>query len=303
MKKNQFKLIKISSLFLFILIATQSCVVSSLHPLYTDSDRVHLDELDGVWISQDNERYEITTIADSLESKEIVLNTDYKFGAHKGDLGEINYAIRHNSKLKEEEFFEGSDKRSSENKKQLSKEDAFFNGTGGKKKKTITEEENAFFEGNAKNRSEDKDQMSKEERYFFNPQLRKYYQIRILTEKDTCVLDGRLSKLQGHYFLDVIPNEQELDKRLESYISGLILRTHGFFKLDLSGGELKVNAIEYDDFEDLLKNKKIRIEHIERDGEIIISAKTSDIQKFLVKFADTEMFNDPKEALLLKRVK
>ncbi|MRT91875.1 hypothetical protein EMN46_02825 [Ancylomarina sp. 16SWW S1-10-2] len=213
---------------------------------------------------EDNKtKYEITTIVDSLEDEKLVINSNDKFGADKIDLEEIKYAIKHNSKLKEEAFFEENDKSSSQDKKQL----------------------------------------SKEERYFFNPQLKKHYQIKMITERDTFTLDGRLSKLEGCYFLDVIPNEEALEKRLKVFMGGLTIRAHGFFKIDLSGDELIINTIEYDDFDDLIKNKKIRIEHIERDGEIIITAKTKDIQKFLIKFANEKMFNDPKEALILNRVK
>nr|WP_320118368.1 hypothetical protein [uncultured Marinifilum sp.] len=304
MKAKHNKISKLSCLFLLILFVTQSCVVSSLHPLYTDEDRVHLDELDGVWMEDDKTRYEITTIIDSLGNEKIVLNSSDKFGSDKVDLKEINYAIEHSSKLNEEEFFEGNTKSSSEDNEQMSKEEAFFNGNSGKKKKVSTEEENAFFEGKSQKRNYSEADQAKIEKFFFNPQLRKHYQIKIFSEKDTSIFDGKLSKLDGNYFLDVIPNEKCLeDKIAESFMTGLITRTHGFFKLDINGDELKVNAIEYDDFDDLIKKKKIRIEHVERDNEIIITAKTRDIQKFLIKFADTKMFNDPDEALILKRVK
>jgi len=262
MKTKQFKF---SCLFLLILFATQSCVVSSLHPLYTDSDRVHLDELDGVWMEEDKTRYEITTIVDStgLEAK------------------------------KEKNIPKG-----------MSKEEAFFNGSGAKKKKSTIKEENAFFEGKSKKRNYSEADKEKIENFFFNPQLRKHYQIKIFSEKDTSIFDGKLSKLEGNFFLDIIPNEKCLEEKIaESFMAGLITRTHGFLKLDINGDELKVNAIEYGDFEELLKKKRIRIEYVERDDNIIITAKTPDIQKFLIKFADDKMFNDPKEALILKRVK
>lgn len=262
MKTKHFKL---SCLFLLILFVTQSCVVSSLHPLYTDSDRVHLDELDGVWMEEDKTRYEITTIVDStgLEVK-----------------------------------------KDKTNPKGMSKEEAFFNGSGGKKKKASIEEENEFFEGKSKKRNISDADKNKIENFFFNPQLRKHYQIKIFSEKDTSIFDGKLSKLDGNYFLDIIPNEKCLENKLEeSYMSALIARTHGFFKLDIKDDELMINGIEYDDFEELLKKKRIRIEYVERDDNIIITAKTPDIQKFLIKFADDKMFNDPKEALILKRIK
>lgn len=104
--------------------------------------------------------------------------------------------------------------------------------------------------------------------------------------------------------MDLIPNDKHVDDKIsDSFIAGMMIRTHGFFKLDLNKDQLTVNTIENDDFEDLIENKRVRIEHVERDNQVIITAKTEDIQKFLIKFADSKMFNDPDEALILKRIK
>ncbi|MCZ4694136.1 hypothetical protein DWB61_02450 [Ancylomarina euxinus] len=237
------KILKLNSLVLIILIVTQSCVVSSLNPLYTNTDQIHLDELNGVWEGDEKDQYIIRTIVDS---------SDYKL---KGNL----------------------DMRSSFGSDEIDHD---------KIKKTIKD-------------LEDKLDMKVE-----FPKMNKHYEITMITEKDTSVFDGNLSNLQGHYFLDLIPNDNFVEEKIsKSFISGMMIRTHGFFKLVLKDDELIVNTIENDDFEDLIENKRVRIEHVERDNKVIITAKTEDIQKFLIKFADTEIFNDPNEALILKRIK
>ena len=229
--------------FIFILIvAIQSCAVSSLHPLYTGKDRVHLDELDGTWIDEDQTIYEIKTIVDSLGLNEPVVKT-------KEDEDSFNF-----------DFF------TTEQEKQ-------------KKIKKIAS-------------------------YKFNPNLRKHYRVTIITKKDTCILDGRLSKLEEYYFIDVVPNEDNMYEKMgDTYAAGLMSRNHGFLKLHLKKNEIGFNAITQDRFEELVEDRKIRIQHVKRENQIIITAKTRDIQKFLIKFADSEMFNNPKEALILKRIK
>ncbi|WP_321517019.1 hypothetical protein [Marinifilum fragile] len=243
MKTEQIKRIKLFGFFIILLVATQSCVVSSLNPLYTNTDRIHLDELNGVWQGNEKDQYIIKTIVDSSDIRiKAKLDTRSSFGSDEIDHDNIK------KKLKEIE----------------KKLDA---------KVKI-------------------------------PKVEKYYEITMITEKDTSVFDGRLANLGGHYFMDLIPNDKHVEEKISgSFIAGMLVTTHGFFKIDIKDDELIVNTIENDDFEDLIENKRVRIEYVERDNGVIITAKTEDIQKFLIKFADSKMFNDPDEALILKRIK
>ncbi|PKQ65614.1 hypothetical protein BZG02_01005 [Labilibaculum filiforme] len=239
-------------------------MVSSLHPLYTSKDRVHLDELDGVWVSEEKDRFEIKTIIDSTGLK-AMKNKNYQEG--------------------------------------MSKEDAFFFGKTNKESNSKKEED--FFAGKEKKEDSNVANREKIENFFFNPVLRKHYQIKIISGKEeACLFEGRLFKLDEHYFLDVIPNDDFLEKKLNNFnLIGLVVPMHAFFKLKIKDHQLVVNGIENDVFEKLIKEKKIRIEYIKRGNRIILTSKTEDIQKFLVKFSDAKMFNDPKEAIVLKRVK
>lgn len=262
MKTEQMKRIKLFGIFIILLVATQSCVVSSLHPLYTDSDRVHLNELDGVWQEDDKTRYEITTIVDTtgLEDQLKNLESVSKIKHKAGSKLKVKYRPNNNASVS---------------------------------KDSITGQ--VVVSGTL-----DHDQIM----HYLYPDTRKHYQIKVFDKKDTSVFDGILSKLDEYYFLDLIPNDNCVgDKIGDSNIGGMLIRTHGFFKIELEGDQLKVNTIVLDAFEDLIKKQKVRIEHIERDDKLIITAKTPEIQKFLIKFADTEIFNDPDEALMLKRIK
>lgn len=227
------KIFKLNLLFLFILIATQSCVVSSLHPLYTKIDLCAPRELNGTWIDNDKTIYEVKTMIDSTKSKS----------------------------------FKTKDIKDNEMRQKLTQWE---------------KESDATIKFSTTNH---------------------YYKIKIITKKDTAVYEGRVSKLKDHYFLDIMPDDNMLEKRIDNVnLIGLVAPMHGILKLRIKANELQLNAIEYDDFEKLIKAKKIRMEYIERGDRIIITSKTSDIQKFLIKFADTELFNNLEDALILKRL-
>lgn len=250
--KNRFtmktiKTLKLSSLFLFILIATQSCMVSSLHPLYTDKDRIYKEELNGTWIDIDSTNYKISTHLESNISKEIK------------KLEKQKLKLKSNTNL----------------------------DTALLRRKTIL---NRCLLHEMKKQAQD-------------PHNR-YYQINIIEKQDNIVFNGRLNKLNKSYFLDVIPDEICLEKRLNSSdINTLVAPMHGFFKIQFIDEKLKLNWINSEAFKKLVKDKKIRLSTLKQSDREIITAKTSDIQKFLIKFADTELFNNKDTELILTPLK
>lgn len=205
-------------------------------------DRIHLDELNGIWLGEEDNRYEITTIVDST-------------GLKNGKETKIQ---------NEAEFFNSGGIEDPKIWKKIKKIE---------KKKEIL---------------------------FFFPALRKQYQIKIISKQDTSLFIARLAKLEDHYFLDVIPDEDQMEKKLDDdYMISLVVPMHGFFKLEFIDEKLKMNWIYSEDLKEIRKNKKIRLEYISRDDREIITAKTSDIQKFLIKFANSDLFNNHKDAELI----
>ena len=271
------KIFKLSSLFLMILIATQSCMVSSIHPLYTNKDRVHKEELCGKWQTKDKTIIEITTVTDSIELE--TLNNEERF------------MLGLDKKKKEKQSITSSKKTTSLNSK----------------KKEILSNEERFMMGLDHNKQEVKSDIKnrmKQEEYFFFPNNKKSYQIKITTKKNTSYFEGRLAKLDEYYFLDIIPNKDYLEQKLDDdYMISLVAPMHGFLKLKFINEKLKLNWIDSEDFKKLQKNKKIRLAHVSRNDREIITAKTSDIQKFLIKFADSELFNNKDAELILSPLK
>jgi len=244
-----------------ILIATQSCVVTSLHPLYTDSDRVHLDELDGIWIDKDKSRYKITTIIDTTDMTDLLNKIE--------SVSKLKHKVGSKLKIK-------------------------YKPNSG-----VTASKDSITGQMVISGALDHKQIM----HYLYPETRKYYQIKVYSEKDTSIFDGRLAKLGENYFLDVIPNDEFLAEKLyESPLIGMIFPTHMFFKIDVKGDQLVLNSMNPDDFKKLLKSNRVRVEYIERDGNLIITTHTEDIQKFLVKFVNSELFNKADEGIL-KRVK
>lgn len=306
MKTKQYKTLKLSCLFLLVLFTTQSCMVSSLNPLYSDMERIHKEELNGKWIEDDGTRIEIITITDTTglakqsknmqgitklkHKKDVKFKVKYsankriKESAEKDPLSEENRFMMGLNKKKNEEQFTGSSKKNNS----LSKEDRFMMGLDQDKKAVHPY----------------KIPSMKQVIYYMYPSTRKHYEIKLISNKDTTLFIGRLAKLGKYYFLDIIPEEDHMEKKLEDdYMISLVMPMHGFIKVEFINEKLKLNWIYSEDFKKLRKNKKIRLEHISRGDRKIITAKTSDIQKFLIKFADSKLFNNKDAELILSPLK
>jgi hypothetical protein len=107
-------------------------------------------------------------------------------------------------------------------------------------------------------------------------------------------------KLGGHYFLDFyledFMNDNELD--LASFH---IVPVHTFAKLKVSEDELQINWFDQDWLEKLIEANKIRIHHEDNGDYILLTAKPRELQKFVIKYQDTEeAFKDGIEAVLTR---
>lgn len=237
------KIFKLSCLFLFVLITAQSCMVSSLNPLYTNKDRTLNNKIEGEWIDSDSNNYKIS------------LQTEPRFIKFKdGFPARLDKAIK-NKTLDSATIA----------KRKISKE-------------TLIESFN---------------ELGKLAQYSF-------YQIKMTHENKTSIFEGRLSKLGDNYFLDIIPNDDSIESKLDDdYMIGLVAPMHGFIKVQfLTNSKIKLNWIDTEAFKSFKKEKKIRIKSQKRNDREIITARTSAIQKFLIKFADSELFNNDTELIL-----
>jgi hypothetical protein len=242
-----------------------------MHPLYTNDDRIHDESLCGTWTDKDGNIVEVTS-----HTSEFILKELKYFKTEKGKL---------------------------ENKSTPFK----------KYEKKNLESYRALFALAEKNKTEARFQR---------------YHIKYISDGDTCIYIGRLSKLKKHIFIDIIPEEDNLEEKINNpYLIGMVIPLHGFIKIQKQGDELKLNWTLPEKF----KRTQVRLKTTMRKSKIktpesdkkkdsypffmpitpnelyehrwYINAKTSDIQKFLIKYADTELFNDKRAELILKRIK
>lgn len=95
-----------------------------------------------------------------------------------------------------------------------------------------------------------------------------------------------LIKLNGQYFLDFYLDDY-FDKDLNMFDMHL-LPVHSFAKLELKGDSALLNWFSPDWLDDLIKQNRIRIHHENNGENILLTAKPHELQKFVIKYADSE---------------
>ena len=112
------------------------------------------------------------------------------------------------------------------------------------------------------------------------------YSVLYVEKTDTTKLIGRLGKLGDHYYLDMTidPDDQKVNDLLGAYI----FPVHIFFKVSFGNNQLNMNAFAFssDWLEKLIQERRIRIKHEVENDQVLLTASTEELQKFVVKYAD-----------------
>lgn len=114
-----------------------------------------------------------------------------------------------------------------------------------------------------------------------------------------------LFKLDKYVFLDFfvqqIENQPGVAAKSDvSWWSLHVLPVHTIAKLTVEPDTLKINWIDGDWLEKQINEKKIKIKH-ENNGDVLLTAKTADLQKMILKIADSEeAFKDGVTVKLVK---
>lgn len=129
---------------------------------------------------------------------------------------------------------------------------------------------------------------NEDETYTFEKGENKSYSlvIRPKTENDSVIYTVISGTIGSMWFLDSYPllNSDEYH----------FLSTHLISKMEISGDTLRMSSLEADWLLKKVERKEIKIDHIRRENEIILTASTKELQKFISKIAtNTEAFPDP----------
>ena len=107
--------------------------------------------------------------------------------------------------------------------------------------------------------------------------------------------DANMVELGGHYFMDLYPRENDYMKHMNDFMAVHFLSAHTFLKLEIKDNQLLIYQMSPEWLERLFDEHKIRISHERLDEDnIVLTASTKELQKFITKYAeDEDAFLDP----------
>jgi hypothetical protein len=112
-------------------------------------------------------------------------------------------------------------------------------------------------------------------------------------DKKETTYDVNIIQLDGMYFLDFYikdiagANSFDSDSKL-NYWNLHVIPVHTFAKLTATNNTLQISWFNGDWFKEQIEGKKIEIAHEKNDETLLLTAKTPDLQKLVVKYANTE---------------
>ncbi len=94
-----------------------------------------------------------------------------------------------------------------------------------------------------------------------------------------------LIELDGKTYIDFYPEEWSVNNTILAFH---LMGVHTFAKIDIHKEYINIAWFDPDWFEQKLKENKIRIKHEKNSGNILLTARPKDLQKFVVKYSDDE---------------
>lgn len=121
--------------------------------------------------------------------------------------------------------------------------------------------------------------------------------------------DVHILKLEGNYFLDFYLTEITTpdgkvanENKNIAFWTFHIFPVHTFAKLTIENDTLQIDWFDGEWLKDQIKEKKIKIKHEMNDDNLLLTAKTADLQKLVVKYANTEAaFKDGNKLTLTRK--
>jgi len=91
--------------------------------------------------------------------------------------------------------------------------------------------------------------------------------------------------LDGQHYLNYYPVDYELD---HDFLSWHMVEANNFSKVKITEDSISLGFFDPSYLEDLIDENRIKISHIRHDNGILITARTKELQKFVIKYGDEE---------------
>lgn len=97
-----------------------------------------------------------------------------------------------------------------------------------------------------------------------------------------------LTRLGKELYLDYFPCESKTRLQYDNFYKQHLVKMHSLYRIRFQNdGKFEVSQFDEGFLEDLIKNKKLRIQHEVRfDGSYVITAPTEELQQYVLKYSD-----------------
>ena len=127
----------------------------------------------------------------------------------------------------------------------------------------------------------------------------KAYELIYTEKKAPAKFSARLGKLGNLLFLDLRPEMPDVENDLQQ---GHLLVAHTFSRVWLEGDTLRLAMLEHGWLKSMIDKKKLKIKHERLGDQIVLTASTTELQKFALKYGmDNKAFPKPEKGLVRKR--
>ena len=120
---------------------------------------------------------------------------------------------------------------------------------------------------------------------FSKPKTGKHYICKYTVDGITNTLTTHIVKLGKYHYLDFQPTDAN-ELNINSFMSRHLIPAHTFAKIKIDKEGLAIQSFSPDWLTEQIKNRYIRIKHEDLGDDIVITASTKDLQKFVMKYAD-----------------
>ncbi len=106
--------------------------------------------------------------------------------------------------------------------------------------------------------------------------------------KTISVFEVFVVKLDGHYFLDLYPGNND-HLPISTMLAATLLPVHTFAKLVFDDGGFRVSFFSAQWLEQSIAEKKIKIAHEKTNDQIVLTAPTKELQEMVLQNVDNEI--------------
>ena len=127
----------------------------------------------------------------------------------------------------------------------------------------------------------------------------KRYNLEQIQYGDTINFEVYLLKLGDYFYIDFYPDEYQYDNFMREMH---MFPVHTFARVNINKNSIVIEHFSILWIEGLIQENKIKISHEESGKNIILTASTQELQKFVVKYAEDENVYDGETTILKRKI-